>query len=158
MEQVSWLWAFGISGAAFALFFLQSALDLVRAGKATQLQLALLTSSGLLWGTLGVAMLGLLAWILARPFGCRYPLGWTLRTFALSYSPALVYSTLGLLANLVLGWNTALAFGATGVLWSLGATLATLREMLGERLLLSVIMATAFGALTLLVWAKLLSL
>jgi hypothetical protein len=158
MDNVSWPWAYAISGSAFFLFFLQSGLDLLRAGKAGPLQVILLTLAGGCWGTLGIGGMAAVAWVLCRPFGTPHSFSWTLRSFALGYSPALIYTALGLLANILLGWNTALAFGATGVLWSLGPNIAVLREMLAARLLPSALLATFFGAATLLVWGLLLSI
>jgi hypothetical protein len=157
MDSVSWLWAYAISGSAFFLFFLQSGLDLLRTGKADILKAGFLALAGGCWGTVGIAAMAALAWVLCRPFGSPHSFSWALRSFALGYSPALIYTVLGLLANLLLGWNTALAFGATGVLWSLGPNIAVLREMLGERLLPSVLLATLFGGITLLVWGLLLA-
>jgi hypothetical protein len=157
MDRVSWPWAYAISGSAFFLFFLQSGLDLLRAGKAGPLQLVLLALAGGFWGTVGIAGMATVAWVLCRPFGSPHSFSWTLRSFALGYSPALIYTALGFLANIFLGWNTALAFGATGVLWSLGPNIAVLREMLASRLMPSVLLATLFGGVTLLVWGLLLA-
>jgi hypothetical protein len=157
MDKVSWPWAYAISGSAFFLFFLQSGLDLLRAGKADPLKAATLALAGGCWGTLGIAGMAAVAWVLCRPFGSPHSISWTLRSFALGYSPALIYTALGLVANLLLGWNTALAFGATGVLWSLGPNIAVLREMLATRLLPSALLATFFGAATLLFWGLLLA-
>jgi hypothetical protein len=160
MDNVSWPWAYAISGSAFFLFFLQSGLDLLRTGRADILKAGFLALAGGFWGTGGIAGMAAVAWVLCRPFGSpgsRYSFTWTLRSFALGYSPALIYTALGLMANLLLGWNTALAFGATGVLWSLGPNIAVLREMLASRLMPSVLLATLFGGVTLLVWGLLLA-
>jgi hypothetical protein len=158
MGGVSWFWAYGISGSAFFLFFFESGLDLLRAGKTGPGQAILLALVGGLWGTLGIAAMAAVAWVLCRPFGSPHAFSWTLRSFALGYSPALIYTALGLLANLFLGWNTALAFGATGVLWSLGPNIAVLQEMLAGRLLPSALLATVIGGVTLLVWGLLLAI
>jgi hypothetical protein len=157
MDRVSWPWAYAISGSAFFLFFLQSGLDLLRAGKAGILQAGLMAVAGGCWGTVGIAGMAAVAWVLCRPFGSSHSFSWTLRSFAIGYSPALIYTALGLLANLLLGWNTALAFGATGVLWSLGPNIAVLQEMLAGRLLPSALLATFVGGATLLAWGLLLA-
>ena len=64
-----------------------------------------------------------------------------------------VYAFFGLVMNVAFGWNTALAFGVTGVLWAIGPMIATLREMLGGRIEPSVVLATILGGLTLFGWA-----
>lgn len=73
-----------------------------------------------------------LAW--GTPFGGKSGgLGEAVRAFALAYSAALVYVVIGLLFNLFFGWNTAVAFGVTGVLWALGPMIAVLKGMVGGR-------------------------
>lgn len=142
-----------VSGAAFFLFYLQTGLDLGKRdlpGLAHAVDLGLM---GLAMGTLGVGLLAGVAWGLARPFGGTQPLGWAVRAFGLAYAPALLYALLGVAVNLALHWNTALAFGVTGVLWALGPMLVAIREMTGQRSGPSVFIATICGAATLVGWA-----
>ena len=161
LAEVSPQFALGVSGTAFGLLFLQTGLDLLRAGQPTLPRLALtgplgvvgLCLLGVLYGTLGVSFLGAIAFAATRPFGATLALGSTVRAFALGYSPALVYALLGVVANVLLGWNTAVAFGVTGLLWALGPMIATLRAMLGGRTWLSVILATVLGGVMLFGWA-----
>lgn len=142
-----------VSGLAFSLFYFQTGLDLARTGSGSAVGALGLGTLGLIVGSGGVGLLALLAWLLARPYAGNQSLGWTVRAFALSYSPALIYGGLGLMANLLFGWNTSLAFGVTGVLWALGPMLVAIREMTEQRTGLSAIIATACGALMLVVWA-----
>jgi hypothetical protein len=145
--------ALGVSGAAFGLFFLQTGLDLLRVGQPTLPRLAMTGNAGVVglcllgiaYGTLGVVFLAAIAWIATRPLGATIALEATVRAFAFGYCPALV----------AFGWNTALAFGVTGVLWALGPMIATLREMLGGQTWPGVILATILGGLTLFGWAYL---
>jgi len=161
LADVSPKFALTVSGAAFGLLFLQTGLDLLRIGSPT---FPLLAASGLLgviglcllgilYGTLGVSLLGTLAFAATRPFGATLPLGPTVRAIALGYSPALFYALFGVAANLLLGWNTTVAFGVTGLLWALGPMIATLRSMLGGQPYLSVILATLLGGFMLFGWA-----
>ncbi len=153
--------ALGVSGIAFGLFFLQTGLDLLRVGHQTLPRLAMTGNGGVVglcllgiaYGTLGVAVLGAIAWIVTRPLGATLTLEATVRAFALGYCPALVYALFGIVMNVAFHWNTALAFGVTGVLWAIGPMIATLREMLGGRTWPSVILATVLGGLTLFGWA-----
>jgi hypothetical protein len=155
--------ALGISGTAFGLFFLQTGLDLARVGGQTLPRFAMTGNAGVaglcllgvLYGTLGVALLGAIAWFATRALGATLTPEATIRAFALGYCPALVYAAFGIVMNVAFGWNTALAFGVTGVLWAIGPMISTLREMLGGRIWPSVILATFLGGLTLLGWAYL---
>ncbi len=161
LAEVSPRFALGVSGAAFGLLFLQTGLDLLRAGGPTLPLLALrgplgvvgLTLIGILYGTVGIWLLGVMAFVATRPFGATLALGPTVRAMALGYSPALFYVLLGLAANLLLGWNTAVAFGVTGLLWALGPMIGTLRGMLAGRTAIAVVMATLLGGLMLFGWA-----
>jgi hypothetical protein len=148
--------ALGVSGAAFALFFVQTGIDLHRGTPwdgAALAGLAILGATGLVLGTLGVGALALLNFALTRPFDSEVSLGWTLRAFALAYSPTLVYALCGLLVQLTLGWPVALAFGVTGYLWALGPLHAVIGELCGSRALPTAVLTTLNGALLLLVWA-----
>ena len=81
-------------------------------------------------------------------------MGEAVRAFALAYSAALVYVVIGLLFNLFFGWNTAVAFGVTGVLWALGPMIAVLKGMVGGRSWPATLLATACGLMVLLGWAR----
>jgi hypothetical protein len=144
--------ALAVSGLAFCLFFLQTGLDMNRVGTGNLVGALSLAGIGLVYGTAGVAFVAALAWAVSRPLGGTGTLLWTIKAFALGYSPTLLYVVLGVVANLTLGWNTSLAFGVTGVLWALGPMVATLREMLGGRVVPSIILATVCGGALLLGW------
>jgi hypothetical protein len=161
LAETSPHFALAVSGTAFGLLFLQTGLDLLRVGSPT---LPLLGTSGwpgvvglcligVMYGTAGLGLLGALAFAVTRPFGATLAFGPTVRALALGYAPALFYALFGIVANLLLGWNTAVAFGVTGLLWALGPMIATLRSMLGDRPYLSVILATGLGGLMLFGWA-----
>ena len=155
LQNYPWPWTLGVSGFAFVLFFLQTGLDLHRAGQATPSKVLLLAFLGAVFGSVGVGLISTLAWLLSYPFGKKLPLGWAVRAFGLAYSPALIYGIMGLFANLVWGWNTAVAFGVTGFLWALGPMLVTVSEMTENRLTLSYVIATLCGGLLLLGWGSL---
>ncbi len=61
LDKAAWPWALAVSGTAFTLFFLQTALDMTRSGRSSVLGAAALTFTGLIYGTFGVAVLALLA-------------------------------------------------------------------------------------------------
>lgn len=148
-------WALLVSGIAFALFFLQTGLDLERAGKIASKDVAALAGEGAAVGTVGVAVLALLAWAFSLPFGGQRTAGWAVRAFGLGYSPALVYGAVGLGLNLGLKWNTAMACGVTGLLWALGPLFAAIREMAGGRNGVAAVLSTICGGAVLFGWAML---
>jgi len=145
--------ALSVSGLAFTFLFLQTGLDLWRTGAKSPAGVAGLTFLGTLYGTVGVVLMATLAWAVSKPLSGACGLEWTLRAFALSYSPALIYAALGLFFNLAFGWHTAIAFGATGVLWALAPLIFASREMLGGRLWAGIVMSTLCGGLILFGWA-----
>lgn len=147
--------ALAVPGMAFTLFFLQSGLDRVRTGTIEGAGVALLTGAGLLFGTLGVALVALVGWGAVRALGGAIALAEALKAFALCYTPTLIYTLLGIVCNLALGWNTALAFGVTGVLWALGPMTGAVREMLGGRLWPALAVSTLCGLIVLYGWSLL---
>jgi len=153
MQRYSWQWALGVSGLAFTLFFMQTSLDVNRAGYADGGYVARMTSTGLLYGTAGVAFFALLARILVRSSGQTHTTEWTVKAFGLGYAPALVYTVCGLLANVLFGWNTSMTFGIPGVLWATRPMTATLQEMTGGKKVLSLVIVLAFGAILLIAWS-----
>lgn len=146
------LLALSVSGLAFATISLQAALDLDRIGRVPPGGALLIVLRGALLGTLGVALVGLLAHALTRAGGAARPLAQTLSAVALAYGGALVYGLVGLLLNLTLGWATAVSSGLTGLLWSLGPLFAVLRELSGGRVGLAATLATLGGSALLFGW------
>jgi len=153
LDQVPWPFCLSVSGLAFTLFFLQTGLDMHRVGTASAGAAVGFTFLGLAFGTAGVALVATVAWALARLLGGERSLEWTVRAFCLAYTPTLIFATVGLIFNLAAGWNTAIAFGVTGVLWALLPVIAILREMTGEKLGASLAISTLCGGLILCGWA-----
>ena len=127
----------------------------MRAGAAGQERVAALAGLGLIYGTAGVALIAVLAWCVAAVVGAPRPLLWTMTAFALAYTPALLYGVCGLIASLLLKWNTASTFGVTGILWALGPVIAATRDLLPGRTAAGLVLATVVGGLVLLGWAVL---
>jgi hypothetical protein len=153
LQRYSWQWALGVSGLAFMLFFMQTSLDVNRAGYADGAYIIGMTFTGLLYGTVGVALFALLAKLLVRSSGKTHTTEWAVKAFGLGYAPALVYTFCGLLANIFLGWNTAITFGIPGVLWATRPMTATLQEMTGGKKILSLVIALTFGLILFLAWS-----
>jgi len=155
LDRVPWPLCLSISGLAFTLFFLQTGLDMHRVGTASAGAAVGFTFLGTALGTIGVALVAALAWACSRPLGCERSLEWTVRAFCLAYTPTLIFCVVGLVINLAAGWNTAIAFGVTGVLWALYPVITIVREMTAEKLAASLLISTVCGALVLCGWALL---
>ncbi len=143
-----------VSGVAFMLFFLQTGIDRAREGQLNAGGVALLSLVGFIYGTVGIGMTGVVGWAGARLMGGSGRLGEAIRAFALAYSATLIYAAMGLMFSLILGWNTAVAFGVTGVLWALGPMISVLKGMVGGRGWPATLLATACGLMVLVGWAR----
>ncbi|MCL5735332.1 MAG: hypothetical protein M1274_07035 [Actinobacteria bacterium] len=155
LQNVPLPFCLGISALAFTLFFMQTGLDMRRVGTAGTGRAIAFTFLGLGLGTIGVAAVAAIAWAAARLLGSERSLQWTVRGFSLAYTPTLIFVVIGLIFNLAGGWNTAIAFGITGALWALYPLLSIIKELTGEKLVASLVLATVCGALILSVWAAL---
>ena len=143
-----------VSGVAFMLFFLQTGIDRAREGQISAGGVVLLSLVGFTYGTVGISMTGVVGWAGARLLGGSGKLGEAIRAFALAYSATLIYTSLGLMFSVILGWNTAVAFGVTGVLWALGPMISVLKGMVGGRSWPATLLATACGLMVLVGWAR----
>jgi len=76
MSEISWPFALGVSGAAFALFFFQTGLDRSHVNTLTMVRSALLALLGTVYGTVGIAAIGLVAWALSKFIGGDQQPGW----------------------------------------------------------------------------------
>jgi len=155
MNLVPWPYSLLVSGLSFALFFLQTGLDMYRTAQIEVFSVILMTLLGLLYGTAGIALIAVLAWAFSQASERNYTINWAISSFSLGYSATLVYALLGLIFSITLGWKTAVAFGVTGVLWALRPALFTIRQMSGERVAFSIALTTLCGAILLYGWALL---
>jgi len=155
VARVPWPFSLSVSALAFLLFFMQTGLDLLRTGQKGAGFVVLLSVEGLLFGSLGIALLAGIAWAITRIFKGDKPLGWAVSAFGLGYCSTLIFTVLGLLFSLLLHWNTSVAFGVSGVLWATGPMIASIKQMSRDNTALSVIVATVCSGLLLLGWVLL---
>lgn len=153
LDNVPPVFSLCIPGLAFTLLFLQAGLDLNRIMARSPAGVVGFTFLGALYGVAGIALVAAAAWAFARAMGGSRSFDWTLRACGISYTPSLIYAACGLFFNAAFGWNTAAAFGVTGLLWSIAPLTSVGREMLGDRLGLSIALATVCGGLLLFGWA-----
>lgn len=156
MERpISWLFAYIVSGSAFGMLFLQTGLDLVRAGKATDADLIRSVGIGIGLGTVGVMIIATVVWAGIKLSGGQQELPTVMKAIGLAYGPALLYGLCGLILNLTLHWNTAVAFGVTGMLWALGPVSAIIRQFTNEKMIPALLLTTLCGAAMMAGWALL---
>ena len=153
LAGIPWFFSLAVSALAFALFFLQTGLDLYRTGQ-KQLAFALGSAgAGAVYGATVIPLLAAAVWAILKITRTDKPIGWAVSSFCLSYSGALVYGLAGLFFSLLWGWKTSVAFGVTGVLWATGPLIVAVREMTGGNSALSVFFATVAGLAVLLTWS-----
>jgi len=153
ISETKWYFSMIISGLAFCLFFLQTGLDLYKTGQKGIKFVILSAGAGLAYGMLIIPIISFIVWVFLKVIKSDKGLLWTVSSFCLSYSGALIYGCLGLIFSLFLGWRTSVAFGVSGVLWAVGPMIVTAREMTGGKISVSVPVATIFSALVLVSWA-----
>jgi len=153
LSSTRWYVAIGVSALAFALFFVQTGLDLYNTGQKDLSYVLLAGGAGLLYGAIVIPLLGVLVWLPLKATNVQEDVRRTMATFCLSYCGALIYGLLGLGFSLILGWKTAMAFGVTGVLWAIGPMIVGIREMTGGKNALSIPIATVISALVLISWS-----
>lgn len=155
MSKVPWSFSLSVSALAFALFFLSTGLDLLRTGQKGVPFVILITVLGALYGSIGISLIALLAWVLCRAFGYTHKITWAIAAFGLGYSSTLIYALLGVAFSLLFHWKTSVAFGVTGVLWAIGPMTATIKSMTKDRLGISILLATICSGLLLFGWSML---
>lgn len=153
LAGIPWFFSLAVSALAFALFFLQTGLDLYRTG---QKQLGFVLGSagaGAVYGATAIPLLAIAVWMFLKIGRTDKPVGWAISSFCLRYSGAFIYGLLGLVFSLAFGWKTAVAFGVTGVLWATGPLITAVREMTGGNTALGVLFASAVGLVVLITWS-----
>ncbi len=153
IEHTKWYYALLVSGTAFALFYLQTALDLFKTGQKGLDFVFMSIGIGTLYGIIVIPLIGILAWLILKITKTDKGLKWTISAFCLSYSGALIYGILGSIFSLFFAWKTAITFGVTGVIWAIGPMIITTREMTKGKLSVSVVLVTVFSTAILISWA-----
>lgn len=144
-----------VSGIAFMLFFLQTALDLFKTGQKDMSYTYKLSGIGFAYGVILIPVLGVLVWLILKIVKSEQTLKQTVATICLSYSGAMIYGLMGIMFSLFFQWKTSIAFGITGVLWATGPIIVTLKGMTKGKTALSVILASIVSSLVLICWSLL---
>ena len=152
LKDVSVLFSLFVPALGFGLFFMQTGLDLFKTGQKSMNFVYTISIVGVAYGALLIPFFGVLLWLFLKISKSKVSFKETIGAMCLSYSGLLVYTALGMIFSIFLNWRTSIAFGATGVVWSMGATMGTIRQLSGGKTALSVILSTMFGVLVLLSW------
>lgn len=155
LQGLHWGYALAVPGIAFVLLFLQTGLDLQRAGKIDNTGVLYVTLKGLAMGTAGMLVIAAVIWAGSKLWGNTNSIAHAVRTTGLAFCATLLYSLCGLIINLSLQWNTAVAFGVTGLLWALSPVSAAVKQFTNEKTAPAVVLTTLCGALLLAGWAYL---
>lgn len=155
LQGLHWGYALAVPGIAFVLLFLQTGLDLQRAGKIDNTGVLYVTLKGLAMGTAGMLVIAAVIWAGSKLWGNANSIADAVRTTGLAFCATLLYSLCGLIINLSLQWNTAVAFGVTGLLWALSPVSAAVKQSTNEKIAPAVVLTTLCGALLLAGWAYL---
>lgn len=139
---------FVFSSLAFTFFYLQTSLD---SGQSVFFSII----KGLFFGTFGIALAGLLIWLILKTAGNNTNLLTVLGVIALSYTTTLIFTLVGLILYITLGWNTAVSCGITGVLSALGPMSGVIISLSNGRKTLSIFIITLTGVYVLFFWALL---
>lgn len=150
--NTKWYLSIAISALAFGLFFMQTGLDLFKTGQKGIVYVILTILVGLLYGIIVIPFIASIMWCVLKLAKSDKTIIQTISLFCLSYSGALIYGIIGIAFSLILGWNTAVAFGVTGVLWAIGPMIITIREITGGKNGLSIFISTLSGAIVLISW------
>lgn len=141
-----------VSAFAYLLFFLQVGIDKLRAEMVQTNYIIKLSGVGFIVGYLGVLLISTVVWVLIKLVKGDWSLSKVIGCMAISHGSTLVYMILGVLAQLILGWNTALAFGVTGLLWSLFPIANSIKLMTKNNIKGTVIITTIVGLMLMFVW------
>lgn len=152
LKTFPWYVAALVSGLAFATFFMQTGYDLYKTGQESLMYAIKLTGLGAAFGLVGMPIISIIVWPILKLSKTESSLTNTVKFVCLSYSGALIYGLVGIAFSLILGWRTALTFGATGVLWSMGPLMISFRKALKDKLIVAVLLTTLVGAAILFAW------
>jgi len=153
LSGLKWYFSIAVSSIAFALFFVQTGLDLYKTGQKSIEFVFISGVSGMLYGMLIIPLIGILAWLILKLAKTDKDIKWSISAFCLSYSGALVFGIIGLCFSLFFNWKTSVAFGMTGVLWAIGPMIVTIREMTKGAIKTSILLSTFINIIVLLSWS-----
>lgn len=137
-----------VSGVSFMLFFLLTGLD-------NQSGFFFPVLKGLFFGTVGIAFLALIIWLIVKGLNNGNKLEYVIGSFSLCFTSSMLFTFLGLFLKLILGWNTSVSLGMSGMLFAFSPMISVITSFTGGKRFLDVIIITFAGIYIILFWALL---
>lgn len=137
-----------ISGFSFMMFFILTGLD-------NQTEILFPAIKGLLFGTIGIAFLAVIIWLIVRGLNNGTKLAHVIGSFSLCYTTTMIFTLLGLFLKIILGWNTSVSLGMSGILFAFSPMISVIASFTGGKRFLDVIIITFAGIYVILFWALL---
>ena len=137
-----------VSGVSFTGFFLLTGFD-------NQSGFFFPDIKGLLFGTLGIAFLAVIIWLIVRGLNNGNKLEHVIGSFSLCYTTTMIFTFLGLFLKLILGWNTSVSLGMSGMLFAFSPMISVITSFTGGKRFLDVVIITFAGIYVILFWALL---
>jgi len=137
-----------ISGFSFMMFFILTSLD-------NQTGILFPAIKGLIFGTLGIAFLAVIIWLIVKGLNNGNKLKQVIGSFSLCYTTTMIFTFLGLFLKLILGWNTSVSLGMSGMLFAFSPMISVITSFTGGKRFLDVIIISFAGIYVILFWALL---
>ena len=135
-----------VSGISFMLLFLLTGLD-VKGG------IVFPAFKGLLFGTFGIAILGLIIWIIVKGLNSSNKPGYVIGSLALCYTTSMIFTVIGFLLKAVMGWNTSISLGMSGVLFAFSPMISVITSFTGGKRFWDIAIISFAGIYVIFFWA-----
>lgn len=155
VSKFPWGYSIVVSTMAFGLFFFLTGFDLYKTGQKGINFTIMSLGAGVLYGGIIIPAISVLTWVLLKTIKSKIKITFAISSFCLSYCGMLIYCVFGLVFTLILGWKVSIAFGVTGILWSIGPMVMAIREMSNGKDHINIFIATLVSCFTLITWTLL---
>jgi len=137
-----------ISGISFMLFFTLTALD-------NNSGFVFSAIKGLLFGTIGISFLSVLIWLVVKGIKSDNSLESVIGGFSLCYTTSLIFTFTGLFLKIIMGWNTSVSLGMSGVLFTFNPMISVITSFTGGKRIMDIAIITFAGLYVIFFWALL---
>lgn len=137
-----------ISGLSFMFLFILTGLE-------NQHGILFPATKGLLFGTLGIALLANMVWLVVKGLNKGNKLINVIGSFSLCYTTSMIFTILGLFLRITLGWNTSVSLGMGGVLFTFSPMISVITSFTGGKRILDIAIISLAGVYVVLFWALL---
>lgn len=137
-----------VSGLSFMLFFILTGLD-------NNNSIIFSAVKGLLFGTIGITFLAVIIWMFVKGFNESNKLDYVIGSFALCYTTTMIFTFVGLLLKMILGWNTSVSLGMSGVLFAYSPMISVITSFTGGKRFWDITIISLAGIYVIFFWALL---